>query len=197
MGVVEKNPEEREKREESEPGDRRHTTRCLAALAILGLSVLSDLLSATFHATFGVRVRFILLFTSRFVVWGVFFLACGRVLLGRLGVCFVGRSDFFFFPRGRIPSIFSCIFKVPSQVTSRGGIFSEESLGAPTKTETLLSSVSLALVLGGTCTTMSGRGEDEAQAASASSIAADLPTHDGTHKIHRCYPSWITSSILS
>ena len=42
MGVVEKNPEEREKREESEPGDRRHTTRCLAALAILGLSVLSD-----------------------------------------------------------------------------------------------------------------------------------------------------------
>ena len=73
MGVVEKNPEEREKREESEPGDRRHTTRCLAALAILGLSVLSDLLSATFHATFGVRVGFNLLFTSRFVVWGSFF----------------------------------------------------------------------------------------------------------------------------
>ena len=48
-----------------------------------------------------------------------------------------------------------------------------------TKTETLLSSVSLALVLGGTCTTKSGRGEDEAQAASASSIAADLPTHEG------------------
>ena len=73
-------------------------------------------------------------------------------------------------------------------VTSRGGIFSEG--GKPrrseqTKTETLLSSVSLALVLGGTCTTKSGRGEDEAQAASASSIAADLPTHDGTHKIHR------------
>ena len=60
-----------------------------------------------------------------------------------------------------------------------------------TKIETLLSSVSLALVLGGTCKTKSGRGEDEAKAASASSIAADLPTHDGTHKIHRCIPSWI------
>ena len=69
-----------------------------------------------------------------------------------------------------------------------------------TKTETLLSSVSLALVLGGTCTTKSGRGEDEAQAASASSIAADLPTDsdgtaDGTHKIQR-YLSWIISIIL-
>ena len=50
-----------------------------------------------------------------------------------------------------------------------------------TKTETLLSSVSLALVLGGTCITKSGRGEDEAQAASASSIAADLPTDSRRH----------------